>query len=140
KFKDMATWFVERPGQLFSLSSKERTHYFFRTRGDKVSNEAVMIGKDKERTKQVLRTASISTPEGEKFLEHDSDEVIREYVKSIGYPVAIKPFDGSFGNGVITNITEDGKLNDAISYVRNELGYKEVLVERHVFGKEFRIY
>ncbi len=50
KFSEMKTWFVDNPGQLFSLSSKERTHYFFRTRGDKVTNEAVEIGKDKEKT------------------------------------------------------------------------------------------
>lgn len=140
KFKDMITWYVDRPGQLFSLSSKEKTHYFFRTRGDKVSNEAVLIGKDKERTKQVLRAENINTPQGEKFLEHDSDEKIKEYVNSIGYPVVIKPLDGSFGNGVITNIDNEQKLHDAISYVRSRLGYREVLVERYVPGREFRIY
>ncbi|MDO6658973.1 hypothetical protein Q4550_24320, partial [Anaerobacillus sp. 1_MG-2023] len=54
KFKEMKTWFVDKPGQLFSLSSKDRTHYFFRTRGDKVTNEAVDTGRDKEKTKQAL--------------------------------------------------------------------------------------
>src|SRR5690606_35538729 len=64
KFKEMRTWFVDNPGQLFSLSNGERTHYFFRTRGDKVTNEAVDIARDKDRTKRVLSKAGIPVPEG----------------------------------------------------------------------------
>ncbi|MBR7554917.1 hypothetical protein KC820_12350, partial [Allobacillus sp. SKP8-2] len=30
KFKEMETWFVDEPGQLFSLSDGNKTHYFFR--------------------------------------------------------------------------------------------------------------
>src|SRR5699024_676313 len=55
KFSEMETWFVDRPGQLFSLSAEQKTHYFFRTRGDKVTNEAVRIGKDKEKTKKLIK-------------------------------------------------------------------------------------
>ncbi|MHC0552924.1 hypothetical protein [Salinicoccus sp. CNSTN-B1] len=58
-FKDMETWSVDRPGQLFSLSSKDRTHYFFRSRGDKVTNEAVLAGKDKHETKVALTKAGV---------------------------------------------------------------------------------
>ena len=140
KFKDMATWFVERPGQLFSLSSKERTHYFFRTRGDKVSNEAVMIGKDKERTKQVLESQGVSVPEGKQFKEDDPNEVILEYAHKLGYPVVVKPTDGSFGRGVIANITSSGELEYSLDYVRNELGFKDVIIEQYVPGKEYRMY
>src|SRR5690625_2974820 len=74
KFSDMTTWYVDNPGQLFSLSSKDKTHYFFRTRGDKVSNEAVAIGKDKERTKQALKKAGVPIPEGKQFSEDETDD------------------------------------------------------------------
>lgn len=140
KFKDMATWFVERPGQLFSLSSKDRTHYFFRTRGDKVSNEAVMIGKDKERTKQVLKSQGVSVPEGQQFKEDEPNESIVEYAHKLGYPIVIKPTDGSFGRGVIANITSTGELEYSLDYVRNELGFKDIIVEQYVPGKEYRMY
>src|SRR5690625_2397919 len=62
KFKKMKTWFVDHPGQLFSLHSNEKSHYFFRTRGDKVTNEAVEKGMDKEITKQVLKEAGVPVP------------------------------------------------------------------------------
>src|SRR5690625_7025104 len=51
EFPNMKTWYVDSPGRLFSLSSDEKTHYFFRTRGDKVTNEAVEIGGDRKSTR-----------------------------------------------------------------------------------------
>lgn len=53
-FQDMIIFGVNPPGRLFSLSSEERTHYFFRTRGDKVQNSAVEIGSEKDDTKEVF--------------------------------------------------------------------------------------
>src|SRR5699024_6450936 len=140
KFKEMTTWFVDTPGQLFSLSSKEKTHYFFRTRGDKVTNEAVAIGKDKEQTKQVLKKADIPVPEGRQFHESDSNDVIRDYVANLGYPVVLKPTDGSFGRGVVTNIKNTQDLEYALSYVRSELNIRNVIIEQHISGEEYRIY
>jgi D-alanine-D-alanine ligase-like ATP-grasp enzyme/acylphosphatase len=140
KFKQMTTWFVDTPGQLFSLSSDEKTHYFFRTRGDKVTNEAVAIGKDKERTKQVLKQADVPVPEGRQFHEGDADDVVRDYVSDVGYPVVLKPTDGSFGRGVMTNIKNEQDLEYALTYVRTELNIKNVIAEQHISGEEYRIY
>ncbi|WP_019378058.1 acylphosphatase [Virgibacillus halodenitrificans] len=140
KFSEMLTWFVDKPGQLFSLSYKERTHYFFRTRGDKVTNEAVIIGKDKEKTKQTLQNAGVRVPEGKQFSEEKTDEEIVHYASSIGYPVVLKPTDGSFGRGVISNITSSGELEHSLSYLRTELNYKDVIIEQYIPGEEYRLY
>ncbi|WP_449355097.1 acylphosphatase [Virgibacillus natechei] len=140
KFSDMYTWFVDRPGQLFSLSSKDKTHYFFRTRGDKVSNEAVEIGKDKERTKQALMKAGVPVPEGRQFSGEETNETITEYASAIGFPVVLKPTDGSFGRGVISNITSAGEFEHSLGYLRTELNEPNVIVERYIPGNEYRIY
>lgn len=135
----MKTWFVDNPGQLFSLSSKERTHYFFRTRGDKVTNEAVEIGKDKEKQTGIEK-ADVPVPEGKQFSAEATNEAILEYASSIGYPVVLKPTDGSFGRGVIANITSSGELEYSLAYVRSDLNYSDVIVERYIPGSEHRIY
>src|SRR5699024_10652728 len=140
QFKDMHTWYVDRPGQLFSLSSKEKTHYFFRSRGDKVSNEAVETGKDKEKTKQALIRAQVSVPEGKQFDETAADERIMNYAETIGYPVVVKPTDGSFGRGVVSNITSAGELEHALTEVRTALNYRNVIVEQHILGEDYRLY
>lgn len=139
-FKEMSTWFVDNPGQLFSLSSKDRTHYFFRTRGDKVSNEAVAIGKDKEKTKEALKEAGVPVPDGKQFTENATNEAIIAYASEIGYPVVLKPTDGSFGRGVISNITSTGELEYSLEYVRSELNYPDVIIETYIPGQEYRIY
>src|SRR5690625_345097 len=140
KFKEMETWFVERPGQLFSLSSKEETHYFFRSRGDKVTNEAVQIGRNKERTNDSLKDAGVLIPEGKRFAEGAQDEVLISYAEDLGYPIVLKPTDGSFGRGVVSNITSAGELQNALVYVREELGYRDVIIEQYIEGEDYRLY
>ncbi|SDZ55543.1 D-alanine-D-alanine ligase [Evansella caseinilytica] len=141
KFSEMKTWFVDKPGKLFSLSSKDKTHYFFRTRGDKVSNEAVEIGADKEQTKIYLTQTKVRTPEGKRFFpSSQNNEEIFKYASKIGYPIVLKPTDGSFGRGVITNIGNEEELINALNYLCSDLNYTDVIVERFIPGKEYRIY
>lgn len=139
-FKDMIIFGVNPPGRLFSLSSPERTHYFFRTRGDKVSNEAVEIAADKGVTKEILAKNNIPVPKGKGFSEDATDEEIIEYSRTLTYPIVCKPTDASLGSGVVTNIQNEEEFKQALHYVRHELEYKEVIVEEHVQGKEHRFY
>lgn len=140
KFKEMKTWYVDQPGQLFSLSSNEKTHYFFRTRGDKVINEAVELGMDKAKTKQILKEKGISVPDGKHFTGNIDNEDILQYANTLGYPLVIKPIDGSFGKGVVANITSEGELMHSLDYVRQELGYQDIIVEQYIPGDDLRLY
>ena len=139
-FQDMIIFGVNPPGRLFSLSSEERTHYFFRTRGDKVTNEAVELMDDKGITKQIMEEHNISVPQGKSFGEEHSDEDIIMYSRTIDYPLVFKPTNASLGDGVVTNIRTETELRDAIYYVREELGYPDVILEQHVAGNEYRVY
>jgi len=139
-FQDMIIFGVNPPGRLYSLSSEERTHYFFRTRGDIVTNEAVEIASEKDDTKETLLAANVPVPLGKGFGEEATDEEIIEYSKTLDYPLVLKPTNASLGNGVVTNINSDEEFKKAIHYVRTELEYGEVVVEQHVEGKEYRIY
>ncbi|WP_152656809.1 acylphosphatase [Oceanobacillus sp. CFH 90083] len=140
KFSEMVTWFTDRPGQLFSLSSDSRTHYFFRSRGDKVTNEAVFIGKDKGNTKQHLSEHDIAVPHGKVFTAENEKEEIIEYGKKLGFPVVLKPKDGSFGRGVFVNITSTEELEVCYDYIK-ELGTADdIIMEQYLKGKDYRLY
>lgn len=139
-FDDMIIFGVNPPGRLFSLSSEERTHYFFRTRGDKVSNEAVELVDDKGITKDRLAEEGVPVPQGKGFSEEATDEEIIEYSKTIEFPIVFKPTNASLGDGVVTNINSNEEFLDAVQYVRHDLGYGEVIVEQHVHGPEYRLY
>ncbi|WP_026691447.1 ATP-grasp domain-containing protein [Alteribacter aurantiacus] len=141
KFDHMITFGVNPPGRLFSLSSGERTHYFFRTRGDKVTNEAVEIGSDKDATKVWLSKAGVPVPRGFMFNEeHEDINIVEEIKSNLNFPLVVKPVDGSLGNGVITNIKNEDELKKALLYVRRDLEYTDVIVERYVPGEEYRVY
>lgn len=140
KFDNMITFGVNPPGRLFSLSSETKTHYFFRTRGDKVSNTAVEIGSDKNETKKWLKESGVPIPEGGKFAEEDTDQDIIAYAVKMTFPLVLKPTDGSLGDGVVTNIKNEAELQKALNYVRGTLGYINIILERYVLGEEYRVY
>lgn len=139
-YKNMIIFGVNPPGRLFSLSSDEKTHYFFRTRGDKVTNEAVELGSDKYMTKKILEEKGVPVPKGKGFSSEATDEEIINYALSLGFPLVLKPTDGSLGWGVMTNIQSKEEFIRALNYVRHELEYKEVIVEQHIAGEEYRLY
>lgn len=140
KFKEMETWFVDEPGQLFSLFNGQRTHYFFRSRGDLVSNEAVQIGKDKTATKQILKQHNIQVPEGKSFPNNTAKEDIIQYAKQIGFPIVIKPKDGSLGKGVFTYILSEGELDFSINELKAQFPHEDIIVEKHIEGDDLRLY
>lgn len=139
-FDDMIVFGVNPPGRLFSLSNGERTHYFLRTRGDKVTNEAVIIGSEKDDTKVLLEKKGVPVPKGKGFKAKATDEEILNYADKLGYPLVLKPTDGSLGWGVITNIQSLEELSENLIYVRQELGYDKVIIEQYVVGAEYRFY
>lgn len=139
-FSGMKTWFAEKPGKLFSLSNGVRTHYFFKTRGDKVTNSAVELCTDKAVTKRWLEKAGVPVAVGKGFKPENTEEDIVKYASSIGYPVVIKPSDGSFGNGVYTNIKSSGELKLAIEKVRIDHQATDIVIEKHIAGQDYRVF
>src|SRR5699024_11888469 len=68
------------------------------------------------------------------------DEVMARSAELLGYLIVLKPPDGSFGRGVVSNIASAGELADALVYVRGELGYKDVIIEQYIGGEDYRLY
>lgn len=124
-------------GKFFSLSNGDNTHYFFRSRGDKVANKSVSICQNKEETKSLLEQGNVPIPVG-KTLEADED--IITYANEIGYPVIIKPLSGSMGKGVYTNISSENELANILKELRSRYSYRQYIVEKHYDGNEYRIY
>ncbi|WP_163969616.1 acylphosphatase [Oceanobacillus halotolerans] len=127
-------------GKTFSLRSDEKTHFFYRSRGDKVANQAVDIASSKEDTKAYLSKAGVPVPQGIRFYQQERDEAILNEALSLGFPLVVKPTYGSLGKGVITNIRTKEKLLESITYVRDELGFTDLIIERFVQGDDVRVY
>lgn len=140
KFKEMKTWFDDRPGKLFSLASESNTHYFFRTRGDLVSNEAVELASDKELTKDILLKKNVNVAKGACFNDAQTEEEIIAYTHTLGYPVVLKPTDGSFGRGVYLDIRTQAEVSEAVREIRKQDERKTIMVEPYYQGDDYRLY
>ena len=124
----------------YSLAYNGREHLFTVSRGDKVSDEALEICRNKHLTKKYLKKAGIPTPEGEVFKKNIPDNEIINYANTLEYPLVIKPLEGTGGNGVITNIKNVQEFKDALNYVRYDLNQPDVIVEKHFDGRGYRVY
>src|SRR5699024_9106809 len=82
----------------------------------------------------------VPIPLGSKFNSEAMDDDIIQYAKQIKFPLVLKPTNGSSGKGVISNIKNRTQLKEAIHFVRNRLGYQEVILEEYVIGEEVRVY
>lgn len=125
-------------GRFFSLSSEDRTHYFLSSRGDEVANKSVFICQSKEETKRIIGEKGVPVTRGSAL--NIDDNYIFDYADEIGFPVVIKPAQGSMGRGVYTNIGSQDALINAVNDFKYRYNYKEIIMENHYFGNEYRIY
>src|SRR5699024_10119691 len=95
---------VHAPGRVFSLSSSEQTHLFYKSKGDLTSAEAQRITGNKDLTKQWLSKANVPVPAGRRCTAEHSDKEIIKYANETGYPIVLKPSSGYQGIGVFANI------------------------------------
>ena len=100
----------------------------------KTSNIAVDIACNKEQTKKMLDAASIPVAKGSICVDAEDLEAT---IKSIGYPIVLKPLDGNHGKGASINVT---KWEDALLGLEYAQKYsRKVIVERFISGYDFRV-
>lgn len=125
----------------YSLSDGKKTHHFQLSMGDGVTQEAFDICDNKELTKKYLSNSEppVPVPAGKMFGAESTDEEILAFAETMNFPIVFKPTDGNAGNGVFANIQTIDELKEIIPHVREELGFKEVIVEDYIPGREFRV-
>ncbi|SES01601.1 acylphosphatase [Salisediminibacterium halotolerans] len=124
----------------YALKHDEKEHHFALSKGDEVTEEAFDICEDKQLTREYLEEAGVAVPKGAKFADGTTEDEIIRFAESIGYPVVLKPVSANGGKGVFANVKDEEVLRGAIQYVRDELEYKDVIIEEHIpWEREFRI-
>ncbi|MFC3039737.1 acylphosphatase [Virgibacillus xinjiangensis] len=123
----------------YSLKGFGREYHFESSRGDKLSEEAYTICQNKDKTKKLLAEAGVDIPVGKRFTGESKDDDIIKYAESIGYPVVLKPTSENAGKGVYPNISSIEVLEDALYWVKYELGYQDIMIEKYIPGTEYRI-
>lgn len=97
------------------------------------SNIAVDIAGNKDETKKLLGAYGVPVPEGQTVRDlHEMEDAVKE----LGFPLAIKPFDGNHGKGATTNVCSMIQAMDAYR-IASKIS-KKVIVERYITGFDFR--
>ena len=100
----------------------------------KTSNIAVDIACNKEQTKKMLDASSIPVAKGDIVVD---EEDLEATIKSIGYPIVLKPLDGNHGKGASINVTN---WEDAVAGLEYAQKYsRRIIVEKFITGYDFRI-
>lgn len=86
--------------------------------------------------KQLYRLAGLKVPEGRSFTKEESFEKARDFAKSLGYPVVVKPATQGSSIG-LTIVKQEKDLSEAL-----EKAYavdNEILIEEYLKGREITV-
>lgn len=121
-------------GNLVQLGHGARQRRIWTAETDRTSAIGETISRDKDLTKQLLRSCGVPVPEGQ--LVGSADEAW-DAAQDIGLPVVVKPVDGNHGRGVSTELSSREEIGTAYRLAA-EHG-SGVIVERFVCGNEHRL-
>ena len=108
---------------------------------DRFARTTRRICVNKNKAKNRLSKAKIPVPEGKRFNATIPDDDVVEYaLEDIGFPVVLKPATSSRGKGVFVNINSKEKLKELLIHVREEMGRKSVIIEKHIPGEDYRVF
>lgn len=94
----------------------------------------------KQISRQLLQQNSISAVDGQSFLFQEKTAAV-SYALKMGFPLVVKPTEGSEGEGVFMDLCDIHALNDALADLTTRLRhYREFMIERQFDGEEFRVF
>ena len=121
-------------GNLVQLGYGVRSQRIWTAETDRTPAIAESISRDKDLTKELLRSCGVPVPEGRVVL---SPKDAWEAAQDIGLPVVIKPCDGNHGRGVFIELNKREEVESAYQVALKE--GTGVLVEGYVPGTEHRL-
>ncbi|MDA8347114.1 MAG: cyanophycin synthetase [Thermaerobacter sp.] len=101
---------------------------------DRTSTVAVDIAQDKQRCKAILREHGIPVPEG--IVVRTAEQAAHAALR-LPLPLVVKPVSGSQGRGVSVHLRRPRDVRRAVAIA--QAISEEVLLERQIFGKEYRL-
>jgi len=103
------------------------------TMASTTSSVGADIASDKEATKKMLAQNFIPVPEGSVITD---EKELKNAIASIGFPVVIKPVDGSQGRGITTNINTE--VEALIAFNKAKEISKKIIIEKFIKGMDYR--
>lgn len=120
--------------------SDEHSVKFTRSRPHMTTRQGVQAANDKHRTAQLLRLAGVPAPESVLIETATVDPTaLCKKAEIIGYPIVLKPLDGSMGRGVFAGLRNSTELTDRYEDLMQSVAPKSAVLESHVPGDDYRV-
>lgn len=99
-----------------------------------------IIASDKYVTKQLLLQTGLEAPRGEQFYPDQRKDALR-YAEAMGFPLVLKPTNGSHGECCFTDIESIEEVEAAIdSFVLAQGPSQPFIIEEQFEGLEYRVF
>ncbi len=118
---------------MLPLGQGARQVRYWAVETDRTSSVAASIAKDKQLTRLLLKAVGVPAPDGQLI---ESPDEAWEAAQELGFPVVIKPNDGSRGRAVSLNLTTEEQVRAAFTEARRISPY--VVIERYEPGDAYR--
>lgn len=138
--RNLEVTFTSADLHLYQISDGTDTIHFNFSRPDSLTPRSDYLRLDRKgETNKILAANSIPSPRGQFFdASLMSEDELRSLAVGIGYPLVLKPNQGSMGRGVFSNIKDWLELHAALVEITKQ-GHNLLLLERHYKGDDFRI-
>jgi D-alanine-D-alanine ligase-like ATP-grasp enzyme len=96
-----------------------------------------LILTDKYYIKSLIREEGYAVAEGEVFSPDQLTQALA-YATTLGYPVVLKPTDGSSGDCVYANLLNEKEFTQAFESFAQRSTFRNMLVEKHFEGDDYQ--
>lgn len=126
--------------KVYKASYKDHTELICDLNVSTTSFPAGWITGDKFYTKKILQHAGIPVAEGKVFTYAAKQDALG-YAKKLGFPLVLKPAQGTHGDYVYVGIDSPEELQKKIDVLTEEyIGNGYYLIEKYLPGEEYRIF
>ena len=126
--------FTQIVGDVYQFGYCEDLRWLQSTFTDKTSVISSVLARNKFNSIQLLRECGLPVPKN--IPVNDLQSAINA-ANNLTYPVVVKPMDLDGGLGVFANIENEAELTSA--YKKTRGSSKNILVEKHHIGKDYRL-
>jgi cyanophycin synthetase len=125
---------VHLVGNVIQFGQGARARWLDSSFTDATPNISTQLARNKNNSATLLRLAGIPVPAH--FLAASEEAALR-YAVELGYPVVVKPADLDGGKAVAAHLVTPEAVRKAFAAARQ--ASRNVLVEKHVAGRDYRV-
>lgn len=134
-------WKIIRGTKIIALDYKNNKKYFYNQIPSPTSALGIYACNNKKVTTNLLRLANINVPNGYRIKKDYGQDYLLQVFYSLKKPLVVKPSDGTWGENISLNITDEKGYLDAIDLAFSYTSRKNsgAVVEEMFNGEEYRI-